>query len=92
MIAWACRPALVAALALATACGQAREDSAAVESARPDSGGAPAVGVAPANTGVKVQTSSKAVQKADSIIGRDSAAGPTFEIDAKGNTTPIKKP
>ena len=34
----------------------------------------------------------RARSRPDSIIGRDSAFGPTFTIDAKGKVTPIKKP
>jgi hypothetical protein len=39
-----------------------------------------------------VTSSSKALHKADSIIGRDSAFGPKFTLDAQGKLTPIKKP
>jgi hypothetical protein len=58
-----------------------RADSVRADSAR-----------ASGDTGPTVTTSSKALPKADSIIGRDSAFGPRFTIDAQGKQVPIKRP
>ncbi len=71
--------------------GSAARDSVALDSLRADS--------------VRVDSTLRAAAKAqaptamapnaprrDSIIGRDSAFGPTQTIDAKGKVTPIKRP
>lgn len=84
MLLAACAPKGNDAPAAGTAAGA--DSVSAQDHLRADSAGTKAA------DGVTVSTSSKVVQKADSIIGRDSAFGPKFEVDASGKTTPIKRP
>ena len=94
---------LAAGLAAAVAaCGPRREDASAAGSQR-DSTAVPATAAvdtsrtdsatAPADTSKAVPTSGSAATKArpDSNLGRDSAYGPKFGIDSKGNVTPLPK-
>jgi hypothetical protein len=101
-------PLLLSVLLLATACGRAKNetsdaapvDTAVTSPAMPivDSA-APTTDAAPSTpTPVQPSTttpSSAAVKPAPApYIGRDSAFGPTYEVDSTGKVTPIrvKKP
>jgi hypothetical protein len=78
-----CHLVIVATL-LGAACAPKASDDGA-----PEGGASP---TAVDSTLPTVTSSSKALYKADSIIGRDSAFGPKFRIDGQGKLTPIKKP
>jgi hypothetical protein len=102
-------PLLLSVLLLGAACGRAKNetadaapvDTAVTSPATPivDSAAAPTTGAAPSTpTPVQPSTttpSSAAAKPAPApYIGRDSAFGPTYEVDSTGKVTPIrvKKP